>query len=532
MKIVMLPWQPLLKLCAAFIFLSVLLNVPYPGSHFISWRLLLPSIDVWILLVLMSLAAFAGRRTLYWTSLSAGALYLVLRLFRIGDTAVPLYLNRHFNLYIDSGYIYDLYDLLKTSARQGDFLKLLSTTLTVVIGVIASSGYAWRTAAGALSVKRIRSIFLAGSVLIPGAVLIWGWGAAGPSAMRRLGQEILSIQDQLERERVFLARLEKTARERATDPVSLKGLGGADVLLFMVESYGRTVFSRPRYRPAMEATMADFAKVLDRHGFKAVSSYLVSPTYGGSSWLAHDTLESGLRVTNDLEDTTLLRSSLTPMASYFRKSGYRTVSVMPGSRFPFPQGAYFDYEQIYYARHFDYRGPTFGWAPMPDQFVLDWVHRREFAKRQRPRFVRYVLISSHAAFNIQPPLIPDWDIIGNGRIYHDLQPVYYPIYWPDLTNAGDAYLRSLDYEFAMLGDYLAKYVATDALIIIMGDHQPNLQLTGPGEPWSVPVHVISRNLHLLDPFRERGYTPGVVPDQPLPHAGMETFLTGFLQDFK
>lgn len=532
MKIRMLPWQTLLKLCTAFLFLSVLLNFDYPADHLFSWRLLLPSLDIWLLLVFVALAAFSGERTRLWTSLTAFALFLVLRVFRIGDTAVPLYLNRHFNLYIDSGYIYDLYDLLKTSARQGEFLMLSATALTIALGITTSSAYAWRTAARALADKRIRIAFLGMSVLIPAAVLILGWRAAGPSAMIRIGQEILSIPDQLAQKRAFLARLEKTAKDRQTGPATLKGLEGADVLLFIVESYGRTVFSRPRYRPAMEATMDSFTEILDRHGFKAVSSYLVSPTYGGSSWLAHDTLESGLRVANDLEDTTLLRSSLPPMASYFRRSGYRTVSVMPGSRFPFPLGAYFDYEQAYYARHFDYRGPTFGWAPMPDQFVLDWVRRREFTGRRRPLFVRYVLISTHAAFNIQPPFIPDWDLIGDGRIYKERPPVNYPIYWPDLSNAGDAYLRSLDYEFMTLGDFLARYVTTDALIIILGDHQPNLQLTAAGEPWSVPVHVISRNSRLLKPFRKRGYTPGLIPDQPPPHAGMETFLQGFLHDFR
>jgi hypothetical protein len=101
-----------------------------------------------------------------------------------------------------------------------------------------------------------------------------------------------------------------------------------------------------------------------------------------------------------------------------------------------------------------------------------------------------------------------------------------------LKNAGYAYLRSLDYEFTILGDYLARYVTADTLIIIMGDHQPNLQLTGKGEPWSVPVHAISRNEQLLDPFRRRGYTSGLSPAQPPPHAGMETFLPGFLEDFR
>lgn len=278
--------------------------------------------------------------------------------------------------------------------------------------------------------------------------------------------------------------------------------------------------------------MTGFAKVLDQHGFTAVSSYLVSPTYGGSSWLAHGTLESGLRVGDDLKEKALLHSSLPPMASIFRKNGYRTVSVMPGTRFAFPEGAYLGYKQVYYALDFNYRGPTFGWAPMPDQFVLDWVQRREFTKREQPIFVRYVLISSHAAFNVQPPFIPDWDAIGDGSIYNNRQPVSYPITWPNLKNAGDAYLRSLDYVFATLGDYLAKYVRADTLIIIMGDHQPNLQLTGPGEPWSVPVHIISRNPRLLEPFCKRGYTPGLTPAQPPPHAGMETFFPEFLQDFR
>jgi hypothetical protein len=529
MKIKTQPWRPLPALCAAFLFLSALLNVDYPGS--LTWRVLLPSPDVFLLLALLALAAWGGKRTLFWTGLAAGVLFLALRLFRIGDTVVPLYLNRPFNLYVDSGYLFGLYDLLKTSARPGEFLKLSITASTLALAVIASSVYAWCVAARALVDKRVRISFLVGSGLILVAAGAWGWPPAGPPKMLRLGREILLIQEQLAQTRAFAARLELTASDRVTGAFSLEGLTGADVLLFMVESYGRTVYSRPLYRPAMEASMTRFSEVLHRCGFEALSSYLRSPTYGGSSWLAHGTLESGLKVQNDLENAALLRSALPPIASYFRKTGYRTVSVMPGTRFAFPQGFYFDYEQLYYAGHFDYRGPAFGWASMPDQFVLDWVHRREFTQRAQPLFIRYVLVSSHAAFNIQPPFVPDWDLIGDGQIYNDLSPVYYPIYWPNLENAGEAYLRSLDYEFQTIGDYLAKYVATDTLIIIMGDHQPNPQLTDTGESWSVPVHVLSRNPRLLDPFRKRGYTPGLIPAQPLPHAGMETFLPGFLEDF-
>jgi hypothetical protein len=526
-------WTSFLALAAAFGILSVLLNFQYPADPLVSWSLLLPSPDVWLLLLPLTLAACRGQRCLLWTALPIWALFLVLRLIRIGDTVVPMYLDRPFNLYIDSGYLYGLYDLLKTSAPQGDFLLLAAGATLATLGICTVSWLAWLWAAKALTDHRVRAPFLGVSGLVVGAALVWGWQPAKPLALIRLGEEIRSIQWQIEQQQAFAARLAQTAQERSAGPAaSLNGLGGADVLLFIIESYGRVVFSQPQYRQVMASTMDNFGKVLGQHGFEAVSSYLVSSTYGGESWLAHGTLESGVRVGNDLEETALLHSSLEPMAAIFGKNGYRTVSVMPGTRFIFPQGAYFGYEQDYYAWHFEYQGPPFGWAPMPDQFVLDWVRRREFIAPQKPVFARYALISSHASYNIQPPYIAEWETIGDGSLYKTREPVLFPTEWSNLKNAGEAYLRSLHYEFDILGDYLAQYVTRDTLIIILGDHQPNLQLTGPGEPWSVPVHIISRNPRLLAPFHKRGYTPGLLPAQPLPHAGMETFLPEFLQDFR
>ena len=526
------PWS-LLSLAATLLILSILLNFDYPADSLFSWRLLLPSIDVWLLLVLLALAACGGKRYLFWSTLPIWGLFLVLRLIRIGDTVVPMYLDRPFNLYIDSGYLYGLYDLLNTSSRRGDFLLLATGATLAALGFCLLTWYTCRWAAIVLTNDRMRFSFLGVSSLLLGAALVWGWQPAKPLALVRLGQEIRSIHQQIEQQRAFVARLEQTAKERSAGPAAtLNGLGGADVLVFIIESYGRVVFSQPQHQQVMAATMNDFGRILAQHGFEAVSSYLLSSTYGGESWLAHGTLESGVRVENDLEETALLRSSLEPMASIFHKNGYRTVSVMPGTRFAFPQGAYFGYEQDYYAWHFDYKGPAFGWAPMPDQFVLDWVRRREFITPGKPIFARYALISSHALFNIQPPYIADWETIGDGSLYNTREPVFFPTEWSDLKNAGEAYLRSLDYEFDILGDYLAQYVTADTLIIILGDHQPNLQLTGPGESWSVPVHIISRNPRLLAPFRKRGYTDGLLPAQPLPHAGMETFFPGFLHDFR
>jgi hypothetical protein len=45
------------------------------------------------------------------------------------------------------------------------------------------------------------------------------------------------------------------------------------------------------------------------------------------------------------------------------------------------------------------------------------------------------------------------------------------------------------------------------------------------------VHVISRSTDFLKPFQNRGFLPGLIPTQPPPHRGMESFLFAFLEDF-
>jgi hypothetical protein len=103
--------------------------------------------------------------------------------------------------------------------------------------------------------------------------------------------------------------------------------------------------------------------------------------------------------------------------------------------------------------------------------------------------------------------------------------------WPDLTNASEGYVAAIRYDLTVIAAFIRQYVQKDALIVVLGDHQPNVQLTGKQQPWLVPVHVISRNAELLNPFQKRGFRPGLIPRQPPPHHGMESFLFHFLADF-
>ena len=204
---------------------------------------------------------------------------------------------------------------------------------------------------------------------------------------------------------------------------------------------------------------------------------------------------------------------------------------MPANELPWPQGKFFGYQKHYYAQDFDYTGPRFGWSPMSDQYVLETIYRNEIQPRRQPLFIEFVLISSHAPFNDQPPYLHDWSQIGDGRIYYQEQRVTFPVVWPDLTNATEAYVTATIYEMTVLKSFIEQYVSDNTLIIIMGDHQPNVQITGPDSSWSVPVHVISRNKKFVASFENIGFTPGLIPTQSPPHLGMETFLPYFLRAF-
>jgi hypothetical protein len=191
----------------------------------------------------------------------------------------------------------------------------------------------------------------------------------------------------------------------------------------------------------------------------------------------------------------------------------------------------FAFEKPYYAWNFGYAGPSYAWATMPDQYVLDFIRRRELVAPSQPLFVQYVLVSSHAPWSHQPKWVEDWERIGNGAIYAQLETVRFPIEWPNFADASEGYICSIIYDLELLQRYAAKFVADDSLVILLGDHQPVPEVAGSSASMSVPVHVLSRDRALLAPFRARGYAPGMRPKKDAPHPPMANFLGDFLRDF-
>jgi hypothetical protein len=519
-------------------FLNLFITLDFPLPPMLSFKPLLPSLEVWGLL--LGLCGLAWLKVPYTLRVYLPLIGLLVfgRLFRMGDVIMPVYFNRPFNLYMDVGYLPGLGHLLVSSFSPRQLILYGAAAAGLVAAVLWALWWALRTVHVFFKNAAWRRGFLGLTVamtLLAGAYLsgCYPWGLPPPATtfMPRLAAEAAFILNICDIRQQGLSAVQMAEARIPDYAAPLAGLKGSNVYLFLIESYGQTLFGHPVHQQRFAPAIERFAATLDRGGYAVCSRYLRSPTLGGASWLAFGTLESGVWLPNQLRYGYLMASQVPPLAHYFEKAGYRTISVMPGTTMPWPEGRYFAYQKEYHARDLDYRGPAFGFAPMPDQFVLDRIYRTEIAPREVPLFVRYVLVSTHAPFHRQPEYLVDWERLGDGSVFHQLAPIEFPNNWPDLTEAFDAYLTSIDYELTVLGDYLTRFDHGDALVIMLGDHQPNAHITGPEAPSLVPVHVISRHAEHLAPFRRMGFATGIVPPDIPPFDGMQAFLPDFLAAF-
>lgn len=528
---------PPLKAAAAVLFLNALLTaeIPFTGMQWAS--LLRVSPDGLCLLLGMCMLVRPGQRfrPLVYAALTAAVMFL--KLFQSADRLVPMVFNRDFNLFLDSQRLPDLVLLFRLTRPPELVLMGLAGTLA---GMAALAWGVWRVLKTLHHELANRSP-LHLRIRLPAAALsvaVWAAAAAGSppgwlgeAVLPRVAEEvhfILNLGEIREHHRSTMRQATARAHHTTGD---LGKLDRASVFLMVVESYGMSAFSDPRHAETVLPAIRAAETELRSAGFEMCSAYLTSPTFGGGSWLAHATLASGVRIDGQIAHDLLLTSDLVPLADYFNRSGYRTVRVMPGTLWPWPEGGFYRYGQAFIAPDFGYRGPAFGFAPMPDQFVLDWVTRRVIRDARGPLFVEVILTGSHAAFDIQAPYIDDWNRIGDGSVFHTLPPVVFPVGWTELSEASPAYSAAIAHEIALLKDFIRRFLDGTELVIIVGDHQPCVELIGNDQPWSVPVHVISGNPDFIREFTRRGYTPGLVPMQTPPHPGMETLFWDVLEGF-
>ena len=335
-------------------------------------------------------------------------------------------------------------------------------------------------------------------------------------------------------ERAFAAALTADPFRDVPADQLLTALRGKDVVFAFVESYGRSALEQPDLAAPVTPVLDAGNERLAAAGFAARSGFLTSPVAGGSSWLAHATLLSGLRVGNQQRHDALMASDRLTLVSAFARADWRTVAVMPGTTGEWPEARFYGHQHVYDVASLGYRGPDLGWASVPDQYTLSAFERMEHAQRDRPPVLAEIaLASSHAPWPLIPPVI-GWDQVGDGSIFHTLatgEPR--DAVWAKGTEAvHSAYSRSIAYSLGQPRLLGAEH----------GRRRPRARACSattrrrrsspaPVAGRDVPISIVTRDQVVLDRITEWGWQDGLRPGPQAPVWPMEDFRDRFLTAF-
>ncbi len=318
-------------------------------------------------------------------------------------------------------------------------------------------------------------------------------------------------------------------------PRLLSGLRGKDVLVVFVESYGRVSLEGPAaVAQPVSALLDEATAALRADGVHARSGFLTSPVFGGGSWLAHATLQSGLWIDSQARYDALLRSGRMTLTAAFGQAGWRTVVDIPSSPSPWPEGqALHGFDVMYGTQDVGYTGPAFSYAQVPDQYTLHALHQRELAARpRRPVMAEVDLVSSHAPWAPLPRLVP-WQELGDGAVFEAMEregrrPA-------DVLGSAErrtaAYAESLVYSLGSLVSYVRTFPDPDRVLVLLGDHQPTNDVPGSDASRDVPITVVAQDPAVLQRIAAWGWDDGMRPASDAPVWRMDEFRDRFLSAF-
>jgi len=461
------------------------------------------------------------------------ALWVVLVAGHYLDVTAPGLYGREFNLYWDSQHLGNVTAMLARAAPAWAIVLAVIALLVVIVAIFMVARIALRWLASAMEWPIARRALgaVAATLLVIFAAQEW---LAQPAAVVSFARPVTPAYVRQARFVAAMLGPGAVAPTLGASPNlenSLARLEGADVLLVFVESYGAVTYETPAVADGLVASRADLRAAVSETDRDVVTAYVESPTFGGSSWLAHLSLISGVEVRDQLAYTSLMASSRETMITNFARRGYRTVALMPGMRQAWPEGDFYRYDQIYGRDLLDYRGPEFGWWGIPDQYALakiDALERNRLTRK--PLFVVFPTSTTHAPFGPVAPYQPDWSRMLATDAFAKADVEKWMAAVPDLTNLRPSYTHAMSYEYATLAGYLRRHPRDAMVLIAIGDHQPPAAVSGPDASRSVPVHVIGRRGPILDFLIARGFREGIEPQRP-PIGPMNALTSMFLEAF-
>ncbi len=508
------------------------LVAPNQPSHFDVGAFVRLPLELLIVVAVAALLPPIPRRVL---AIVAGAVLSVLVVVKVLDIGFFTAFDRPFKPVDDSSYVGIGIETLRDAvgSTSADLVVVVATVFVVALLAIPVLALlrVTRVAAGHRG-WALRAAVVLSVVWV--ALRLVGAPVASSSAAALAVDEVQAVQSGLA-DRAELARLIAQDRFRDT-PANrmLTGLRGKDVLLVFVESYGRVAVQDSSFSPQVDAVLHQGDAQLRSAGFSSRSAFLTSPTFGGLSWLAHSTMQSGLVVDGQRRYNQLVKANRLTLTRAFKRAGWRAVGVMPANHRAWPEGhTFYRYDAIYDRRNLGYRGPDFGLPPMPDQYTFLALQRLELAKRHRaPLFAEVDLISSHAPWTKIPRMVP-WSKVGDGSIFGRIPPEESTQagLFGDAKRARSAYGHSIEYSMRALFSFVQHYGNDNTVLVVLGDHQPATLVTGEGATHDVPISVIAHDPKVMQQIAGWGWQDGMLPSPQAPVWPMASFRDRFLTSF-
>ncbi len=492
------------------------------------------------LLVFVVLAMLLPRRWGRLVAVLCGVTLATTFVITLLDLAFFAAFDRPFDLLSDPGYAVSGLDLLQVALGGLGRAAVLAVLALVVVGSFTLC--VWATLRTRRSARHAPALW---TRLVVALGLVWaaaGLGgaqvggvpvAAAPEASLITGQ-VEQVRADLSDEALFEHRL--THDPYAATPGSrlLPDLRGKDVLVVFVESYGQVAVQHTWFSPPVDRRLPALDGQLAGLGFHSRSAWLGSPTFGGLSWLAHSTLQTGLWIDQQQRYEQVLGSDRLSLAGAFRRAGWQTVGDIPSDAGPWPEGqAFYHYERMLNAADVGYVGPRYSYARVPDQYTFAAFDRLVLAREhRRPVMAEIDLDSSHTPWSVIPRVVP-WNQIGDGSLYRQLKaPTSSTLrVLSDSHLQQGSYARSIRYSLSSLVSFVRHAHDPNLVMVVLGDHQPNSLVSGTGVSHAVPISLIAhdpRVLHQIDGWR---WTAGLRPPANGVQWPMDAFRDRFLRAF-
>jgi hypothetical protein len=495
----------------------------------VQWRAAL-SIEFAICLLVMAIVGLRSgpppARALRWFSL----LWTLLVLGRYAEVTAPALYGREVNLYWDLRFIPDVAAMTMRVAPLSLIVASVAGGVLMLAVLYLLVRLAWRSVAAAIGEPHQRRVLIAlssGSIVAFTAQSLTG-STSDASVFAAPVTVTYARQIQFVVEAVF-----ESAPIAASPPMKsdLSRVEGADVFLVFIESYGAVSFDHDEIARPLAAARSELESAAGAAGRDVVSAFVESPTFGGSSWLAHLSLMSGVEVRDPRTNARLMTERRETLVGVFARRGFRTVALMPGLQQIWPEGVFYGFDEIYGANRLAYRGPQFGWFAIPDQYSLERLDVLERNRSPRPPlFVFFPTLSTHFPFIPTPPYQRDWSRMSTSDPYDGPEIVRAYDRQPDWMDFRPGYIDALTYDFVTLTGYLQKNGGRDFVMVLLGDHQPPALVSGESASWDVPVHVITGRTSVVDRLLARGFRRGLTPARPT-LARMHVLLPILLEAF-